>query len=79
MNMKQQKFKRIALDLIERIDNDDFKVEYSLYAISFWAKQDGEFKHLYLTNHKYYNQENLKKYELAKKVIEGKATLTEEV
>ncbi|MGW7932413.1 hypothetical protein BU107_11115 [Staphylococcus xylosus] len=76
--MKQHKFKRIALDLIERIDSDDFKVEYSLYAISFWAKQDGEYKHLYLTNHKYYDQENLEKYELAKKVIAGEEQLLDE-
>ncbi|WP_217971474.1 hypothetical protein [Staphylococcus xylosus] len=73
--MKQHKFKRIALDLIERINSDDFKVEYSIDAISFWAKQNGEFKHLYLTNHKYYDQENLKKYELAKKVIAGEEQL----
>ncbi|MGW7889954.1 hypothetical protein [Staphylococcus xylosus] len=76
--MKEHKFKRIALDLIGRINDENFIVEYKVNAISFWAKQDGEFQHLYFTNHKYYDHENLKKYELAKKVISGEQQLTEE-
>ncbi|MGW7932732.1 hypothetical protein ACWEWU_13995 [Staphylococcus xylosus] len=76
--MKEHKFKRMAIDLIERIEDDRCIVEYKTGMIVFLERQDLEFKALYITNHKSHDRENQAKYELAKKVIAGERQLTEE-
>ncbi|MGW7932595.1 hypothetical protein BU107_10665 [Staphylococcus xylosus] len=76
--MKEHKFKRMAIDLIARIEDDRCIVEYKKGMIVFIERQDLEFKALYITNHKRYDKENQAKHELAKKVIARERQLTEE-
>ncbi|MGW7931856.1 hypothetical protein ACWEWU_09380 [Staphylococcus xylosus] len=76
--MKEHKFKRMAIDLIERIEDDRCIVEYKKGMIAFLERQYLGFKAMYITNHKRYDKENQAKYELAKKVIAGERQLTEE-
>ncbi|MBJ6141284.1 hypothetical protein [Staphylococcus aureus] len=78
--MKPHKFKRMAIDLIERVDTEGYRVEYSHNAIWFIhvsEKYPNGNKHLYLFNNTEDDKTLLMKFEKVKKVISGEALIND--
>ena len=72
--MKQHKFKRIALDLIERISTDRFAVNYKYDVIWFYhfdEKYEKGIKSLSMFNNLDADHIILERYEHAKNLIKG--------
>lgn len=72
--MKQHKFKRIALDLIERISTDRFAVDYKYDVIWFYhfdEKYEKGIINLSMFNNLDADHVILERYEHAKNLIKG--------
>ncbi|RIO94480.1 hypothetical protein [Staphylococcus haemolyticus] len=78
--MKQHKFKKMALDLIELVPNDRFQVEYK-YNIIWFAHFDKRYpknvKTKYIDNDIDDERTMLIKFERFKKVLKGECLLDE--
>lgn len=78
--MKQHKFKKMALDLIELVPNDRFQVEYKyniIWVAHFDKRYPKNVKTKYIDNDIDDERTMLIKFERFKKVLKGECLLDE--
>lgn len=78
--MKQHKFKRIAIDLIERIQSDRYQIEYKYDVIWFYHFSDKytrSIESLCMINNIDDDKTILTVYEKVKKVLAGEELIDE--
>ncbi|HDA2408353.1 TPA: hypothetical protein O4564_002613 [Staphylococcus aureus] len=76
--MKPHKFKRMAIDLIERVQSTAYQVEYKYNIIWVWHYSDdylGKIASINMHNNVDDDSTLLTKYEKAKKVLAGEALI----
>lgn len=79
--MKKQKFKRLAIDLIQQIENEDIILEYKHNAIWFHHSHENYAEgmaSIYMFNNTHKDTEILARYEQVKKVIAGERLISDE-
>ncbi|HDH5591609.1 hypothetical protein [Staphylococcus aureus] len=76
--MKPHKFKRMAIDLIERVQSTSYQVDYKYNVIWIWHYSDEHLGKIASINmHNNVDDDNtiLARYEKAKKMIAGEALI----
>ncbi|MEI1797135.1 hypothetical protein VWB26_05235 [Staphylococcus aureus] len=76
--MKPHKFKRMAIDLIERVQSTSYQVDYKYNVIWVWQYSDdylGKIASINMHNNVDDDSTLLTKYEKAKKVLAGEALI----